>query len=43
MFLNKNFSVHAIFNDQNLNNTLTDDVVSFSHFGPGDQILGQVW
>ena len=34
-FLSKNISVYAIFNDQNFNNTLTNDIVSFEQLGPG--------
>ena len=30
----KNISVHAIFNDQSFNNTLTKDIVNFEQLGP---------
>ena len=30
----KNISVHAIFNDQSFNDTLTNDIVSFEQLGP---------
>ena len=36
-FLSKNISVYAIFNDQNFNDTLTNDIVSFEQLGPADQ------
>ena len=34
-FFSKNISLHAIFNDQNFNDTLTNDIVSFEQLGPG--------
>ena len=35
-FFSKNISVNAIFNDQNFNKMLTNDIVSFEKVGPGD-------
>ena len=35
LFFSKNISVYAIFNDQNFNNTLTNDIVSFEQLAPG--------
>ena len=34
-FFSKNISIYAIFNDQSLNNTLTNNIVSFEQLGPG--------
>ena len=34
-FFSKNISLHAIFNDQNFNDTLNNDIVSFEQLGPG--------
>ena len=28
-------SIFAIFNDQRFNDTLTNDIISFEHLGPG--------
>ena len=36
-FYSINISVYAIFNDQNFNDTLTDDIVSFEQLGPADR------
>ena len=33
-FFSKNNNIYAIFNDQNFNNTLTNDIVSFEQLGP---------
>ena len=33
-FFSKNISIYAIFNDQSLNDTLTNDIVSFKELGP---------
>ena len=33
-FFSKNISIYAIFNDQSLNDTLTNDIVSFEQLGP---------
>ena len=33
-FFSKNIRVHAIFNDQSFNDTLTKDIVSFDQLGP---------
>ena len=33
-FFSKNISVYPIFNDQNFNDTLTNDIVSFEQLGP---------
>ena len=38
-FFSKNISVYAIFNDQNFNDTLTNDIISFELLGPGLQII----
>ena len=35
IFFSKNISIYAIFNDQNFNDTLTNDIVSFEQLGPG--------
>ena len=35
IFFSKNISIYAIFNDQSLNDTLTNDIVSFEQLGPG--------
>ena len=35
IFFSKNISVYAIFNDHSLNDTLTNDIVSFEQLGPG--------
>ena len=34
-YFSKNISIYAIFDDQNLNDTLTNDIVSFEQLGPG--------
>ena len=33
-FFSKNISIYVIFNDQNFNNMLTNDVISFEQLGP---------
>ena len=33
-FFSENISIYAIFNDQNFNDTLTNDIVSFEQLGP---------
>ena len=33
-FFSKNISIYAIFNDQSLNDTVTNDIVSFEQLGP---------
>ena len=33
-FFSKNISIYAIFNDQNFNNMLTNEMVSFEQLGP---------
>ena len=33
-FFSKNISISAIFNEQSLNNTFTNDMVSFEQLGP---------
>ena len=35
IFISKNISVYAMFNDQSFNDTLTNDIVSFEQLGPG--------
>ena len=37
-FFSKNISAFAIFNDQNFNDTLTNDIVSFEQLGPGQAV-----
>ena len=40
----KNISVYALFNDQNFNDMLTNDIVSFEQVGPGGQmVLFKFW
>ena len=34
-FFSKNISIYAIFNDQNFNDKLANDIVSFEQLGPG--------
>ena len=34
-FFSKNIIVYSIFNDQNFNDTLTNDIISFEQLGPG--------
>ena len=34
IFLSKNISLYAIFNDESFNDTLTNDIVSFEQLGP---------
>ena len=34
IFFSKNISIYAIFHDQNFNDTLTKDIVSFEQLGP---------
>ena len=38
-FFSINICVFAIFNDQNFNDTLTNDIVSFEQLGPGCCLL----
>ena len=38
-FFSKNISIHALVNDQSLNDRLTNDIVSFEQLGPGFLIL----
>ena len=33
-FFSQNIGIYAIFNDQSLNNLLTNDIVSFDQLGP---------
>ena len=33
-FFSQNINICAIFNDQNFNDTLTNDIVSFEQLGP---------
>ena len=37
IFVSKNISVYAVFDDQNFNDTLTNDIVSFEQLGPDCQ------
>ena len=39
IFFSKNISVYAICNDQNFNDTLTNDIVSFEQLGPKYQLI----
>ena len=39
-FLCKNISVYAICNDQNINDTLTNDIVRFEQLGPEQLKIG---
>ena len=34
-FFSKNISIYAIFDDQNFNDMLTNNIVSFKQLGPG--------
>ena len=34
IFFSKNISIYAIFDDQNFNYTLTNNIVSFEQLGP---------
>ena len=34
-FFSKNISVYAIFDDQNFNDTLTNDIINFEQLGLG--------
>ena len=38
-FFSKNINLYAIFNDQDFNDTLTSDIVSFEQLGPGSSII----
>ena len=40
-FFNNNISIYAICNDQSLNDTLTNDIISFEQLGPEVFILYQ--
>ena len=44
-FFSKNISIglYAIFNDQNFNDTLTNDILSFEQLGPGVQEMCAIW
>ena len=42
-FFSKNIIVYAIFNDQSLNDTFTNDIVSFEQLGPGYLDLCKPW
>ena len=39
----KNISIYAIFSDQNFNDTLTNDIVSFEQLFPDVQYLSPVY
>ena len=39
----KNIRVYAIFNDQSLNDTLTNDIVSFEQLGPEIEIRTKLY
>ena len=36
-FFSKNISIYAIFNYQNFNDSLTNDIVNFEQLGPGNK------
>ena len=38
-FFQQNISIHAIFNNQSFNGTLTNDIVSFEQLSPGLESL----
>ena len=40
-FFSKNINIYAIFNDQSLNDTLTNDIISFEQLGPGRLVMIQ--
>ena len=42
IFFSKNISIYAIFNDQNFNDTLNNDIVSFEQLGPGEYNLREM-
>ena len=42
-FFSKNISEYAIFNDQNFNDTLTNDIVSFEQVGPVGKAIDSYW
>ena len=42
-FFQQNISICAIFDDQNFNDTLTNDIVSFEQLGPVLQALGSIF
>ena len=37
-FFSKNISVYAIFDDQNFNDTLTNNIISFEQLDPGLEV-----
>ena len=41
-FFQQNINVYAIFNDQNFNDTLTNDIISFEQLGPED-LQRSIW
>ena len=41
-FFSKNIIVYAIFNDQNLNTILTNDIVSFEQPGPEHYVFVEI-
>ena len=40
IFFCQNISIYGIFNDQNFNGTLTNDIVSFEQLGPDCYLTG---
>ena len=40
-FFSKNISIYATFNDQNFNDTLTNNIVSFEQLGPDIYLLSE--
>ena len=39
IFFSKNISVYVIFNDQNFNDSLTNDIISFEQMDPGSHLI----
>ena len=42
-FFSKNISVYAIFDDQNFNDMLTNDIVTFEQLGPGSTLFAKAY
>ena len=43
IFFSKCISIHAVFNDQSFNNTLTNEIVSFEQMGPSCLLFFSLW
>ena len=41
-FFSKNISLYAVFDDQNFNDTLNNDITSFDQLGPGWQLYKEM-